>query len=412
MNIFSSKVISIVCVFFLVIGFFGASWAQPCADTKELLLLPGKHVESKSNSIGGYVSDFSGANKTNALKVLTKVKSIAINNFKLYGGQAQSNFNFLDKYYFGSYFHGSYQYRLSFYQFMCVNGKQVTSDEYGNDLLITINPPMNYFFTPPTSDYETGFYANGETATGPLIEIFRYLTFDGNISIDDLIAGEQYVEQYKGGSDAYDKQGDIHRIWYFSQKDKKVLTTVTRKEYLKNLLVFYDLELLKLGKKQLRLLNEAKEYMAKYEKNGNKQMYQSHLENKTRVEKELELMKVRKDLKAGIVLKLLQSQSEEWLKQPARIDPGIRNNSYCESADDFKATGYFTFRSFSDDPRALIIYKWNETYFKQHLSAPAEPLLISVRLRYKKDNAFSAGILNGYMSGLDLKAIQKLVAHQ
>lgn len=405
---FSSKVNFLIGTFFLVIAFFGESWAQPCANTKELLLLPGKHVESKSNSIGGFVSDFSAANKTHAIKVLTKVKAIAVNNFNLSGGQAQSNFNFLDKYYFGSYFHSSYQYRLSFYQFMCVNGKQVTSDEYGNDLLITINPPLNYFFTAPTSDYETGFYANGESGNGPLIDIFRYLTFEGNVSIDDLMAGEKFVEQYKGGSDAYDKQGDIHRTWYFTQRDKKVLTTVSRKEYLNNLLVFYDLELLKLGKKQLRLLNEAKEYMAKYEKNGNKAMYQSHLENKQRADKELDLMKVRKDRKAAIVLELLRSQSEEWLKQPARIDPGIRNNSYCESADDFKATGYFTFRSFSDNPRALIIYKWNETYFKQLLSAPAEPLLISVRLRYKKDNAFSAGILKGYMSGLDLKAIQRL----
>ena len=96
---FSSKVNFLIGTFFLVIAFFGESWAQPCANTKELLLLPGKHVESKSNSIGGFVSDFSAANKTHAIKVLTKVKAIAINNFNLSGGQAQSNYNFLDKYF-------------------------------------------------------------------------------------------------------------------------------------------------------------------------------------------------------------------------------------------------------------------------------------------------------------------------
>lgn len=406
-DLFGVRRIGVALIF--SIGFVGAGWSQPCVDTKELLLLPGKHVEHKMNPIGGFVSDFSVAEKATALKVLNNIKAIALKNFKLSGGQAQSNFHFQEKYYFGPYYHSSYQYRLSFYQFMCVNGKQLTSDEYGNDLQITVNPSLPYFFTPPTNDYETGFYMNGESSSGPLIDIFRYITFIDNVSIDDRIASGTFSEQYQGGSDAYDKQGDVHRTWYLAQKGKRVLEPVSRKEYLNSLLVFYDREVLKLGKKHQRLLNESKEYMAKYEKNGNKAMYQSHLENKQKAEKELENIQMRKAAKAGLVQKLLQSQTEEWLRQPAKIDPAIRNHSYCDNADDFRTSGYFTFRSFCELPKGLFIYKWSPDYFKQQSSTPAEPLLISVRLRYKKDNAFSEGILKMYMSGLELSVLQKIV---
>lgn len=382
---------------------------QKCVDTKELLSLPGKFVESKSNPFGGSELELNPSERATATKNLNTIKSATLKNFKISGGTAQIGYRVNDKYYFGSYYHRTYKYVLSFYMYLCVDGKRLTSDEYGNDLVITVNPDLHYYFIAPNLEYENGFYADPKKFEGPMIGVFSYLVFENKDMVNIIQNGTGFVEQNMGGSDAYDIHPDIHRTWFIPQKGKKALVEVTRKEYLHNLLEFYERERISQTKKYERLINESIRYMAEYEKSGNKAMYQSHLENKNNATKEIEAIRNRSTTKATTVSGILKSNTEEWLNHPARISPQIRNNSFCDDASDYKKTGYFTFRSFYDRPDGNIVYKWAPEYFNQQLQAPAVPLLLSVRMRYKKNSDFSAGLMNDYIKNLDFDAISKVL---
>lgn len=382
---------------------------QKCLDTKELLLLPGKLLEAKSNPFGSSELELTPSERVTATKNLNTIKSATLKNFKISGGIAKIDYRVNDKYYFGSYFHRTYKYSLTFYMYLCVNGKQIVSDEYGNDLAITINPDLPYYFKAPSLEYENGFYADPKKFEGPTIGLFSYLVFENKEMVNIIQNGVGYVEENKGGSDAYDKAVDIFRTWYIPQKGKKPLIEVTRKEYLENLLEFYERERISQTKKYERLMNESTRYMAEYEKSGNKAMYQSHLENKNKATKEIEAVRARSASKAATVSGILKSNTEEWLKQPAQISPQIRNNSFCDDAGDFKKTGYFTFRTFYDRPDGNIVYKWSPEYFNQQLQNPAVPLLLSVRMRYKRNSDFSSGLMNDYIKNLDFDAISKIL---
>jgi len=108
----------------------------------------------------------------------------------------------------------------------------------------------------------------------------------------------------------------------------------------------------------------------------------------------------------------LKSINESWLQQPAVINPKIRNSSYCDSDDDFKKTGYFTFTHFSDTESGDLVYKWNPDYFKEQLQSPAAPLFIRVSFRFKAKTMFSTNIRDNFMKNLDFLSISKLVASQ
>lgn len=383
--------------------------AQKCIDTRELLIIPGKLVESKSNALAGADSDLSPSEKITASKNLNTIKAAALKNFKISGGNAKIDYRFNDKNYFGTAAHRTYKFVLSFYMYLCVNGKQIVSDEYGNDLMITVNPNLPYYFNAPGLEYENGFYADPKKTDGPAIGVFSYLVFENKDMVNIIQNGAGFVEENKGGSDAYDKGVDIHRTWYISQKGKKPLAIVTRKEYLENLLEFYSREEISQTKKFERITNEALKYMAQYEKSGNKAMYQSHLENKNKAQKEIELIRSRSLAKTSTVTQLLKNSPEEWLKQPARISPQIRNNNFCDDPNDFNKTGYFTFHSFYDRSDGNFVYKWAPDYFNQQLQAPAVPLLLSIRMRYKKNSEFSAALMNDYVKNLDFDAMSKIL---
>lgn len=383
---------------------------QLCSDDDDLAKMPGRFVDHKWKPVGGYISDYSTAEKNAAIKTLISIEEICRKKFFGNGTNGKGSFDFREGDYFNNLFLGSYKYNIGFYQLICVNGQLKTAHEYGTSLEITTNPFIPPAFSLPHefASNESQFYSSGNRKDrNRMNKIFSYLIFENSEEVEKINSGSGYIDSKEKRSDAYDKHPDVYRTWYLIKQGNKLLVEVTRKEYLESLLEYYEKEKTALTTKNEKLLNESKEYMAKYEKNGNKAMYQSHFENKQKAERELSLILFRYTEKKEKVARLLKSKTENWLQQQAVINPSIRNNSYCENASDYKKTGYFTFNNFSESSTGNIVYKWNPEVFKQQ--AACTPVFFKVSIRHKSGIGFSEAIRDYYTQNLDFPAINKLL---
>lgn len=384
--------------------------AQECKTTEDLLHTQGILKDHKKTPIQGFVDDFTAAEKSVALKTLNNMESYTIRNFTIQGGHAEAWFNFNEFYYFDTYLHKSYKYKIGFYPFVCVNGIQKNGSEYISDFEITANPSIHYYFKIP-SEFESSnsyFDAIHKQKSGPQIAAFRYLVFPNANIASTISNGNGYYENDFG--DEYNNRRDIYRIWYITNRDKKLLTEVSRKEYLNNLLEYYEREKLLLFDRNDRKIADAKKYITEYEKSGNKVLVKSHLEDQETALNERALLTNRYTTKKQKVLTILSSKSDEWLQQAARINPEMRDNGYCDNSHDFQQWGYFTFTGFCENDKAVNVYKWNSEYFKIQLQSPTEPLFFKVSFRYKANTPFTLQIKDNFIEQFDVEPLHKFLS--
>jgi hypothetical protein len=383
--------------------------AQNCETDEDLLHDQGTLSDHKKSPLQGFISDFTPAEKTVALKTLNAIESHCIKDFTIQGGDAQAWFSFNEAYYFDTWLHKSYEYKIGFYQFVCVNGKRLHSSEFISDFEITANPSIPCFFNIP-SEFESSnsfFDADRTKNAGPRIAVFRYLVFTNSDFADVINNGNGCYEDDK--NDIYNNRRDIYRIWYITHPGKKMFTEVSRKEYLNSLLEYYEREKFLLTKRNDTKIAEAKKYMAEYEKSGNKAMYQSNFEDLQAAQNERTELANRYTTKKDNIINLLNSKPGDWLQQTARIDPKMRDNGYCSNNNDYSQSGYFTFGGFCEDENAAIVYKWNSDYFDIQLQSLAEPLFFKVAFRYKANTPFTLNIKDNFVEKFDLEGIKKLV---
>lgn len=383
--------------------------AQNCETIEDFLHDQGTLSDHKKNPLQGFVSDFTPAEKAVALKILNALESNSSKNFTIQGGDAQAWYSFNELSYFDTWLHKSYEYKIGFYQFVCVKGKRVHSSEFISDFEITANPSIPCFFNIP-SEFESSnsfFDADRTKNSGPRIAVFRYLVFTNSDFAVATNNGNGYYEDDKG--DEYNNRRDIYKIWYITHPGKKLFTEVSRKEYLNNLLEYYEHEKLLLMKRNETKVADSKKYMAEYEKSGNKVMYQSNFENLQAAQNERTELTNRYTTKKEKVLTLLNSKPNDWLQQTARIEPKMRDNGYCSNSNDYHLSGYFTFGGFCENANAAIVYKWNTEYFNIQLQSPAEPLFFKVAFRYKANTPFTLQIKDNFIKNFDLEGIKKLV---
>lgn len=408
MNIISlaKKILYPVCICLFNISTVSA---QNCSSTSDLLNDAGIYRDAALTSYGGFINDFTEAEKKMAVKTLKIVETDIKKVFQIKGGNARAWFQFNQKDLFEVYPHSSYTYKIGFYQHICVNGKKITTDEYTSDFSITVNPYIVPYFSIPAEYVSSGSgfdITPGKTGTAK-IALFRFMVFENNNQAAYINTGKGYFDE--DHFDTENKFRDIYRTWYISPENKSLLVEVSRKEYLESLLEYYDRECIVVSQKYNRLIKEANDYLPKYQKNGNKAMYQTHLENKQHAEKEISINTAKKEIKKTVVKSLLNSQSEEWLKQPAVIDPKIRDNRYCSNTGDFEKSGYFTFSSFYTAADGKKVFKWNPEYFKTQTTAAAVPLFFKVSFRYKANTPFSLNIKDGFINNINFKTFNKLL---
>jgi hypothetical protein len=400
------KILYPICLCLLYIS---QGYAQNCTSTNDLLNDAGTYRDAAQTPYGGFVADFTAAEKKQAVKTLKTAETDIKKVFRINGGNAHAWYQFNQKDLFEIYPHSSYTYKIGFYQHVCVNGKKITTDEYTSDFSITANPSIVPYFDIPAeyASYGSGFdVIPGKTGTAK-IALLRFLAFDNNKQAEYINTGEGYFDD-----DRFDTENqfrDIYRTWYIIPKNKKILLEVSRKEYLESLLEFYECNFAIVSKKYNIQIREANEYLPKYEKNGNKAMYQSHLENKQNAEKEISSCAMKKEIKKSRIKELLRTQSDEWLKQSAVINPKIRDNSYCDNNSDFEKTGYFTFNEFYLGADGKKVFKWNPEYFKEQTASPATPLFFKILFRYKANTPFTLNIKDDFIKNIDFEAIKKLL---
>lgn len=397
------------CILFFTKFYVCDLQAQECQTTEDLLYDEGTLFDRKKTPLQGFVSDFAPAEKAVSLKTLNAVESHVIRDFTIQGGSAKAWFAFNELSYFDIFLHKSYEYKMGFYPFVCVNGKKILTDEYISDFEVTVNPSVPAFFSIP-SEYESGnsfFDADRTKSNGPRIAIFRYLVFPDSVVASAINNGKGYYEDDKG--DVHNNRRDIYRIWYITHPGKKLFAEVSRKEYLNSLLEYYERERMLLTNRNEKKLAESKKYMAQYEKSGNKAMAQSHFENIQDAEKKLAEIQIRYTNKKEKVSKLLSSKPDEWLNQVATINPEIRSNGNSATGSDFAKTGYFSFSGFDETTSAAKVYKWNPDYFKIQTQSPAEPLFFKVAFRYKANTPFTMNIKENFIEKLSFDPLEKLL---
>lgn len=401
--------IVIACIYLLAL-MPDAAAAQACGPGDDLLKIPGTYTGHNATPAGGFVSFYTAPEKNTAVKIMTALETVFKKDFQLHGGTGKGVFHFREGAYFGKNFIFPYSFNTGFYHFLCENGVVQPAHEYGTSLEITANATINPFFSLPheLAAYESMFYTTASRKIGyRMISIFSYLVLESPGEVEKINTGTGYTDSKEYLHDAYDKHPDMYRTWYITKPGSKILVEVSRKEYLESLLAYYDAEKKAISIKNENLLRESKEYMARYEKNGNREMYESHRDKVLKAEKELAATALRYEEKKGKVMAILQERPANWLQQPAVINPGMRNNSYCNNSEDFKKTGYFTFAGFYEGGNGCTVYQWSPGLFKK--PGATTPVFFKISLRYKKDWPFSTAIKDHFSGHLDFDAIRKLL---
>ncbi|MFT3843819.1 MAG: hypothetical protein QM725_02110 [Lacibacter sp.] len=387
------KIITIVLFALL----FTKGYNQTCNETAERINEPGNLTAANPK----LPKDFSITEKATALKTIAEMEKLFLKNFSLNGGIA--------KYWFhkppfenltGLQHYTTYSGQVGFYQYLCVNGKKITSDEYGVDVRIMANPVLNKNLHDGGADY----YADNIKKNGAYISFCNYQHM-AETEADKLIKSNSYFEDTK--SNNYYRHNDVFRYWYISKPGTPVLVKVNRKEFLQSLLKFYEREKQFYSKEFERKRNDGIKYMEVYRKNGNTAMFNSSRDDKNKAETALQTIENNYQLKKQKAENLLATKTEAWLNEPAVIDPVTFKNKELYGDKTRNHAESFFLENFNTGSQEENIYKWNPEYFKN--MQDGKPMFFEVRFRYKAGEPFSEGILNHFIKNFDFKTLQQLL---
>lgn len=386
--------------------------SQACSDTEELSKIPGKFVDHNWTPAGGYVSDYSTAEKAMALKTLAAAEQIGKKNFFGNGFVGKGSFGFKQGEYFNTLFLGTYDYNIGFYQLSCMNGQIKTAHEYGTSLAITANPVIHPNLEVPLEEQGSKFNIKGSRKDrSSVIPLYRYIVFADKDEFEKINTGKGFTDGKREYHDAYDKNPDITRSWFITPPGKRLFSEVSRKEYLESLLEFYEIEKEVLVQRQERLLTIDRETLKQYEKDKEgkgKKDYQYFLSRIADYERDKAKAVASYTIKKNKVTALLKSKPDNWLQQAAALNPAVMNDNYrCDAVSEYVKTGAHTFNDFYDSEKGLVVYKWNPELFKQQPACT--PVFFKVSLRYKEGIDISEAIKAYYTKNFDFAAIQKLL---
>lgn len=386
--------------------------AQPCSATDDLSKITGKFVDHNWTPVGGYVSDYSTAEKTMALKTMNTLEAVCKKDFFGNGFVGKGSFGFKQGDYFNTVFLGTYHYDIGFYDLKCINGQLKTAHEFGTNLTITANPVVYPNLQVPVNGQGDKFTVKGSRKERLLnIPLHRYIVFTDKDEFEKINNGTGYTESAPQYHDAYDKHPDIIRSWYITPAGKKLFVAVTRKEYLESLLEFYAIEKEVLVQRLDKILKINRETLKQYEKDKDgkdKKDYQYFTESIAGSEKDKARAITNYETKKSKVTTLLQTKPESWLQESAALNPAVMTNNYrCDAVSEYTKTGVHTFNDFLNGQNGLVVYKWNPELFK--LQPAGTPVFFKVSVRYKAGIAISEAVRDHYTNHLDFAAVKKIL---
>ncbi|MBS1665417.1 MAG: hypothetical protein JST68_30525 [Bacteroidetes bacterium] len=356
-----------VVFFFLLLRVAGAqaqgTGAQACQTSAELDALPGKYIDAAHCEYpaqrASWLNDLkTQANISMAGKVLTQIEGIERDSrkgFDLKGVVLKSSFSGRNlDYVNGGSTIAPYDWQLGCYEYICVNKKIMTNSEYQTVLRVYVN-----LFKDVEGAFdvtEAPYFLTAGRYDGKFIGLHYFYRVKDKRLLEAMNSG---IGFYQDVRDEGVKQGNrsvyITRHWYITKAGQPVLVPVSRGEYLRALVEYYQ----------------------------------------------------RAKLGTALVDKALKEHDEGWLAKPAVVDPRSQKPDASVAVE------------FWDDKNGDVLYKLSPAYFSKDaaggagssgtgVGAAAKPRMVELAYRYTKVPA-GQRLVENFTKNFDFTAVQKML---
>lgn len=389
--------------------------------------LPGKYTDHTNpkypTSLKGNAPD--KAIMLKQLIAIEKSEEASRKNFTLTGCVARVSFSGGDKSTAGII---KYGYQLGVYRNVCNVTQHIvkTSDEYSTVFRVDINNvPVSGALSPLAmgiGNFNIAKYSNSVQYDIPVDAIQGKSTINNPSRVSKYISekmlltgrsdnykdyhadflklnnGNGYVENWQGG-DRYANHGPssyqfIDRHYLITKPGIPLLTPVSRKQYLEDMLEYFEIE------------------KANFYYDNDKQTKQIQGNNADYAKKRMSILENDKaaypqlyEAKKAKVKQLLAEQKDAWLQQQAIV--GNPGNTY-DVNDRLKELGKFYDK---EGEYSVALYVVNPEYFKPGGNQSTKPQIVEVQFRYQigKDFGFSEKLFNNFLKNFDIDALHKIL---
>lgn len=369
------------------------------------------------------------------LIAIEQIEESSRKNFKLTGCAARVSFAQWGKSNYGKNVYARYGYQLGVYAYVCHVTEHLPKivDEYRTVLRVDINPDLinagaalrpgtgNISFNKTATTLMWGYEFPADALLCPNYEknrVSKPSKVSRYISESNLLAGRSnayksyhqdflklnngtgYVENYMAGS-PYDKVTEnsyrwIDRHYLITKPGIPLLIPVTRKQYLQDMLEYFEIEKANFNFTVDELLKNSGANNSDFALKQ-KQTWQAH---KAAYSQHYEAKKAR-------VKDLLTSKTEAWLNSPAIV---AGNNATQDAKERLEQTGVF-YEAEDWDKNIFALYVLNPAYFNATSASTTKPILMEVQFRYElgKDSGFSERLITNFSKNFDMEALRKML---
>lgn len=390
----------------LLSGFTAGAQQTNLDCTEESVLQePGRFLDAHvGGAIGGGKEDWTAAEITNAGKIMTAFEAIIKPGLDFTGGQAKASFGLNSKRHYNQQNVSSFTYNLGFHEFVChvQTRKLGIVTEYEDVLRVTANPDFDRAFS---FDYSAPAFrnpVNAQNHLAPIINIYGYYAFgntaivaainDGNefldVSGENIASNVMLVENRPGKGygfvlgNSFEKASGtsyVYRHRYITHTDIPFLIPASRKQFLQDLLEFYERE---------------KSYLLAENPGGKAEIEEAN------------------EKKKAYAQNLLNTKDAQWLAEPAAVAKENRTfTTYDNISKRNKEStwGRFYFTEFYTGDEGLNLYCINPEYLKKYPATGAQPALIKIMYRFRANEAFGNKVNEDVINKLDMDAFRKLL---
>lgn len=396
----------ILFISLLLLGFSaGAQQTNQDCTEESVLKEPGRFLDAHvGGAIGGGKEGWTAAEIANARKIMTAFEAVIKPGLVFTGGQAKASFNLNSKRHYNQQVVSSCTYNLGFHKFVChtQTHKLGIVTEYLNVLRVTTNPDFERAFS---FDYNAAVFRNPKNSQdplAPLINIYGYYAFgntavvaainNGNdfldVSDENIASNVMLVENRPGkgygfvlGNNFEKATGGsyIYRHRYLTHTDIPFLIPVSRKQFLQDLLEFYERE---------------KSYLLAENPGGKAEIEEANEKKKTYAQT------------------LLNNNDPKWLAEPATV---AKENKTFTTYDNISKRnkestwGRFYFTEFYTGNEGLNLYRVNPEYVKKYPATSARPSVIKIMYRFRANDDFGNNVNKDVINKLDINGLGKLL---
>lgn len=438
-------IIPVLCVFSVRAQTSFKAWEKVISKdcTGETVLNePGRYWDAHTGiAAGGAKSGYSTTDLANAKKMMTAFENICKPKLQFTGGLAKASFASDSRSFYNQELANTYRYNLGFHQFVCniQTHKLAIVDEYQGVLRITANPWFQtafHSFEGNAAAYKIP--ANSQSINAPFIGVLNYYAFiddrlvnainSGNGFIDLTTEGVgdqltqstgQVLENKPGkgygwnGSNGFVAMGSVSFIFrhaFIAHSDIPFFIPVTRKQFLTDLLEFYDREKPELVANMDDRIRKLAKTISESEKTNSSYLQDQKNRQVIQEQSAKDILTIS-DQKKKTVTQLLQSKDEKWLNQQAIVqgDNKAFTVPYNRNINAKEIYGNFFFTEFYTGSEGLKLYRINPAYMKKYPPGGAKPSIIDVMYRFKTGDKFLTGINDSFINQLDLDAFRRLL---